>query len=148
MHEAAHATVALLIGFDFDAVTLPEPTDDRIGLSFSQYDLAPGEEMDAVFAAHVEARITVRLAGEAIEGRLCGAVRFAGADILAAQHDSLRATSDEPAAAAELRKLCKERAYYLVARAHGEIGAVADALLEATSLDWSQVAEIVFQNED
>ncbi len=147
LHEAAHAVVAALIGFDFDSVTLPEADDAKVGLAFTRYDLQAGESGDAVSDHYMEARITMRLAGDALESELCGAVRFAGQDILDAQADSA-AVTDDPEDAAEIRKRCRARARRLVESARDEIDAVAAALMDQTTLDWSEVAAIVLGRPD
>lgn len=45
LHEAAHAVPALLLGIDFDSVTLPQPGDTALGLNFTQYAPEHGEPL-------------------------------------------------------------------------------------------------------
>lgn len=144
LHEAAHAVVALLIGVDFEDVTLPAPDDVRTGLRFEQ--IHPDGDADRAVWLQVERQISMRFAGGAVEELLCGAIRYAGTDEVDAMADAASLTVD-PNDQFEVRRLARARSRTLVRLALPVIEGAAARLAVTGRLDWAEVAEIVL-NQD
>lgn len=139
LHEAAHAVVAVLLGLDFESLTLPAPKDMRVGLAFRQYTPDPDEPL---VAEQVQRQMTMRYAAQVLEERLCGEVHFAGQNVFDAQNESEAVTTD-PQDAHAVRQLCLAWARVLVDLAWEQIERVGAQLLEREKLDWGELTELV-----